>query len=402
MYENQNKLIKILKLIESSNWISQYIATHPILLDELLQMENNYHPPDLSELRKQVRVILRFSHTNLELFMDSLREFKHSQVVQIAAADIVGELPIMKVSDHLSWLAEVCIENAIHQAYKNLTEKYGIPVCTNESAQFTPEILIVEYGKLGGLELGYGSDLDIVFLHNSYGDSCETNGNNKIHNDVFFTRLVQRAIHILATVTAAGTVFEIDTRLRPHGQSGPIVTSINAYQHYLLHDAWLWEHQALIRARPITSNADLREKFLAIRKQVLCKVRDIDEVRTSIIEMRDKIASEHGSKDKTKFNIKKDHGGIVDIEFIVQFYVLSYANKHNQLCTYTDNVRILDACSEVKLIDKVIADDLKEIYLKYRKYLHKLSLQLLPEIVEANVFQKERGKIQNYWSSLLH
>ncbi len=400
--ENQTKLSKLFNLIEVSDWVTQYVATHPLLLDEILRMEKSYVPPSLDEMRQQLRVSMHVLDDDLEKYMESLREFKHAQVLQIAAADIVEDFPIMKVSDHLSWLAEVCIENAVKRAHKDLVDKHGEPICEDGSRKFKANILIVEYGKLGGLELGYGSDLDLVFLHNSAGANCETNGEKKLRNEIFFTRLVQRTIHILSTVTSAGKVFDVDARLRPYGQSGPIVSTIAAYEKYLKNEAWLWEHQALIRARPVTNDQSLQEEFSRIRREVLCQLRDIMEVKCSIIEMREKILLEHGSKDGAKFNIKKDKGGIVDIEFIVQFLVLAHAHKNNKICVYTDNIRILDACSQTGLIEQETAEELKEIYLVYRKHLHKLNLQMLPETVMANEFEEERSIVQNHWASLLN
>ena len=276
--ENQAKLSSLFNLIGVSKWVAQYIATHPLLLDEILRMEESYEPPSLDEMRQQLKIAVQGSNVDLEQYMENLREFKHSQVMQIAAADIVESFPIMKVSDHLSWLAETCIESAVQQAYKDLTDKYGHPECKDNGITFTPEILIIEYGKLGGLELGYGSDLDLVFLHNSEGNNCVTSGEKKISNEIFFTRLVQRTIHILSTVTSAGIVFDVDARLRPYGKSGPIVCSINSYEKYLKNEAWLWEHQALIRARPITRNQKLSEEFTRIRKSVLCQPRKVQEV----------------------------------------------------------------------------------------------------------------------------
>jgi len=402
LIENQHKLTALFKLVEVSQWITQYISTHPLLLDEILRMDRSYEPPSLDEMQQQLEVALQPSSDDLEEFMERLREFKHAQVLQIAAADIVEAFPIMRVSDHLSWLAETCIGSAVNQAYQDLLNKYGEPICDVGGEVFTPELLIIEYGKLGGLELGYGSDLDLVFVHNSVGASSETKGIKKIHNDIFFMRLVQRTIHLLTTVTPTGKVFDVDVRLRPYGQSGPIVSTITSFENYLCNDAWLWELQALIRARPVTNSSKLYDDFVRLRQAVLCQPRNIEEVRTSIIEMREKIFAEHRSKDGSKFNIKKDKGGIVDIEFIVQFYVLSYASQYNEISVYTDNVRILNACSEAGLMKQESAEELKAIYLAYRKRLHQLSLQLLSEIVDADVFAKERSAIQNYWASLVH
>ena len=406
LIENKNKLSAVFSLVLASPWISNYLSTHPLLLDEVLSMDVSYEPPSLIDMQDQLNLMLQNEDLDLERFMDVLREFKHSQVIQIAAMDIVESFPIMKVSDHLSWLAEVCINSAVNYASEELKIKYGTPQCIINEKIYVPEILIVEYGKLGGLELGYGSDLDVVFLHTSKGEDCETSGSEsggkKIHNDIFFTRLVQRAIHILATVTSNGKVFEMDLRLRPHGESGPIATSIHAYENYLMNDAWLWEHQALVRARPVTNNPILVEKFSEIRKKVLCISRKIEDVRTSVLEMRNKMLNANKSDSNTVFNVKKDVGGIIDIEFLVQFLVLSHAHKFPQICEYTDNVRILESCAEAGLIDSSDASILKEIYLKYRKYLHQVSLQMLSDLAELDKFNNERQVVQKYWASLLH
>lgn len=402
LIENKNKLSTIFSLIQVSPWISQYLATHPLLLDEILSLDANYKPPNIVEMQQQLSAMVINADLDLEKYMENLREFKHSQVIQIAAADVVEDYPIMKVSDHLSWLAETCISSAVQFANQELLEKYGAPRCDVDGQTYTPEVLIVEYGKLGGLELGYGSDLDLVFLHNSIGEECETNGSKKIHNDIFFTRLVQRTIHILSTVTAGGKVFDTDLRLRPHGESGPVICSLPAYEKYLINDAWLWEHQALVRARAVTSSHTLKDSFARIRQKVLCQSRETHEVRASIIEMRDKMLSAKPERSNEVFDLKKDTGGVIDIEFIVQFLVLSNSDQYPEICEYTDNVRILDACAQVGLLKLESAEELKEIYLKYRKYLHQLSLKLLPETADANVFAKQRTTVQQYWASLLH
>ncbi len=407
LIENKNKLSAVFSLIQASPWISKYLSTHPLLLDEVLSMDSAYEPPSFIAMQNQLNLMLQDEELDLERFMQVLREFKHSQVIQIAAMDVVESFPIMKVSDHLSWLAEVCINSAVQYANEELKVKYGTPQCVLDGKVCMPELLIVEYGKLGGLELGYGSDLDVVFLHTSRGEHCETsgsetNGSKKIHNDIFFTRLVQRAIHILTTVTSNGKVFEMDLRLRPHGESGPIATSIHAYENYLMNDAWIWEHQALVRARPVKNNPILVEKFSTIRKKVLCIKRNIEDVRSSVLEMRNKMLSANKSDSNSVFNVKKDVGGIIDIEFMVQFLVLSHAHKFPQICEYTDNVRILESCAEAGLIDSSDNSILKEIYLKYRKYLHQVSLQMSSDFAELDKFNSERQVVQKYWASLLH
>lgn len=406
LIENKNKLTSILLLIQESPWAAQYLATHPLLFDEVLRMDDAYEPPSVDEMNQQLVASLAGAGEGLEEYMGCLREFKNSQVMQIAAADIVDHYPIMKVSDHLSWLAETCLSSALEYAYMELVEKFGKPQSVQDGRAYTPEVLVVEYGKLGGLELGYGSDLDIVFLHNSQGSVCETseaeNGSGKIHNEIFFTRLVQRIIHILTAAMAGGKVFEVDLRLRPHGESGPVVSSIHAYENYLINDAWMWELQALVRARAVTASKEMYEKFESIRRKVLSQVRKKSDVQAAIVEMRNKMLSANEKTSTDEFNIKKDTGGVIDIEFIVQFLVLSYSEKYPQICEHTDNVRILDACADVGLLSLHEVEELKQIYLKYRKHLHQLSLKLLPEIVDAKVFANERELVQNYWASLLH
>ena len=406
LIENKNKLSMIFKLILQSQWVSQYLATHPILIDDVLSISSDYEPPGKKEMQQQLLAYF-VSVDDLENFMERLREFKHSQVIQIAAADILQDYPIMKVSDHLSWLAEVCVNHALQYAHSELLQKYGEPRCISEGIAFEPEVLIVEYGKLGGLELGYGSDLDMVFLHNSFGEHCETSGvgqdgKNKIHNDIFFTRLVQRTIHILSTVTSSGKVFEVDLRLRPHGESGPVATSISSYEQYQIKEAWMWEHQALVRARAITKSDKLAKEFFAVREKILTLPRDVKHVSESVVEMRNKMLDAEKSKAESVFNIKKSRGGLIDIEFIVQFIVLSNAQKYPELAKHTDNVRIIDMCSDIGLFSASDAHNLKDIYLQYRKYLHKLSLQLLPEAIDNDVFAKQRATVQKIWASLLH
>ena len=407
LIENKNKLSKLFALIHASPWASQYLATHPLLLDEILSLDDAYEPPSMLEMQQQLTASMANVNADMERYMETLREFKHTLVIQIAAADIVENYPIMKVSDHLSWLAETCVNSAVTYSYNELLRKHGEPQCVFGGQMYVPEVLIVEYGKLGGLELGYGSDLDIVFLHNSMGEFCETSGDKtvggkKIHNDIFFTRLVQKTIHILSTVTAGGKVFDTDLRLRPHGESGSIISSVHAYENYLINDAWMWEHQALVRARAVASSQKLNNEFLRIRQRVLCQSRELSDVQSSIVKMRNKMLDAKPANTEAGFNIKKDVGGVIDIEFIVQFFVLSYADKHPQISVHTDNIRILDACAQAGLLGQKNAQELKDIYLKYRKYLHQLSLNLLPETVGVEVFTNERIVVQNNWASLLH
>ena len=264
---------------------------------------------------------------------------------------------LMKVSDHLTWVAEALLSEVIDQAWVQLTTRHGVPPLTEQNGE--KNFAVIAYGKLGGIELGYGSDLDVVFLHAGESDEY-TNGEKSISVRQFYIRLAQKIIHLCETRTSSGILYEVDMELRPSGASGMLVSSMSGYEQYQRQDAWVWEHQALVRSRAIYGDADLIAAFESIRADVLSQHRDIHELAKSVSEMRLKMRQHLLRGNAEEFDLKQGEGGMIDIEFIAQFLVLAYAEQHRELLTrWSDNVRIFDACTEAGLLTETQAIALK-------------------------------------------
>ncbi|MDX1823274.1 MAG: bifunctional [glutamate--ammonia ligase]-adenylyl-L-tyrosine phosphorylase/[glutamate--ammonia-ligase] adenylyltransferase, partial [Thiohalomonadales bacterium] len=381
LVENPLALSQLVRLSSASSWISHFLKQYPLLLDELLDPRSLYAPPDKAELTAELgRRLAGISQEDQELTMDILRQFKHANVLRVAAADIVGALPLMKVSDHLTWIAETVLYEALEQAWQHLTRRHGRPQNSGEGNGFA----IIGYGKLGGIELGYGSDLDLVFLHGADGSSETTDGEATLALPVFFARLGQRLIHLLTAYTPAGLLYEVDMRLRPDGASGMLVSSLSAYEAYQREKAWLWEHQALVRARPVAGDPEIGERFEVIRRAVLGQARDEAELRQGIINMRKRMRQELDRSTKDQFDLKQSPGGIVDIEFMVQFGVLAYAHTHPALLDYSDNIRLLAGLGDAGLLNQKDVDDLSDVYREYRCEVHRRALQEQEGIIEVS------------------
>ncbi len=393
-------LSHLAKLCAASPWIAAQIARQPLLLDELLDPRALYNPPKAAELTALLQHQLRHINAeDTEQRMERLRQFKHTQVLRVAAADVMRILPLPEVSNHLSAIAEVILDAALKMAWEDLTRRYGVPAYGPERkvAGFS----IVAYGKLGGLELGYNSDLDIIFLHNSHGENQVTNGRTRVANTVFFTRLAQRVIHYISTVTPAGRAYETDTRLRPSGNSGLLVSSIEAYRQYQAKGAWTWEHQALVRARVVAGDAGVGREFDSIREQALCAERDPQTLRAEVVHMRTRMRQELGDHRPEIFDLKHGRGGITDIEFMVQYIVLLNAIRYPQLTRYTDNLRLLEMSAELKLLPEAQCTELLKAYFAYRADMHRLALQQQAAIVSNETHTALRLKVLKLWGLLL-
>lgn len=395
--ENPPVLAQLLKLCAASPWIAEQLARHPILLDELLDQRRLLAPASASDIAGELRQeLLRIEADDLEAQMECLRHFKQSQSLRIAAQEVSGALPLMKVSDSLTWLAEAILQQSLALAWEQLTQKYGAPAdASAEDMRFA----IIAYGKLGGLELGHGSDLDIVFVHDADTQGA-TEGSTSIDNLSFYTRLAQRLIHILQTRTLSGPLYEVDTRLRPSGNSGLLATSLAAFEKYQRESAWTWEHQALVRARPVAGSPRLAADFEQLRLDILCRARDEQKLRTEVVAMRDKMRA-HLDKSGEGFDLKQGAGGIVDIEFMVQYYALAWAQKAPSIVRYTDNIRILESLAEAGLMPAHQAAHLIDAYKAYRSEGHRLALQQLPGVVAGDHFTAERKTVQTSWQQLL-
>ncbi|EAT12461.1 bifunctional [glutamate--ammonia ligase]-adenylyl-L-tyrosine phosphorylase/[glutamate--ammonia-ligase] adenylyltransferase [Bermanella marisrubri] len=384
--ENPNALKQLVRLCEASPFIAHSISESPILLDELLHPSHLYSPSDKADLQADIRQrLLRIDELDLEEQMDALRHFNKAHKLQIAASDITGVLPLMKVSDHLTWIAETVLETALSLAWAQMVEKYGYPTNASGEAVHSPEFVVLGYGKMGGIELSYGSDLDLVFLHNATLNKYTT-GKRELENGVFYTRLGQRLIHILNTTTRAGQLYEVDMRLRPSGASGMIVASLSAFTKYQHEEAWTWEHQALVRARVICGDNTLAQKFGQIRGEILTKSRNPQQLLQEVREMRKKMRDNLGSQSigKNQVHLKQDAGGIVDIEFIVQYLVLAHCAQHPDLLTWTDNIRLLETLAADHIMTAEQSDDMIQAYIAYRSLAHRRALQNQKLLLEPN------------------
>ena len=378
--ENPQALAQLVRLCESSPWIAHNITETPLLLDELLHPAHLFNCGDKSNMADDLNQrLLRIPEDDLEEQMDALRHFAKAQKLQIAASDITGALPLMEVSDHLTWIAESVLETSMNLAWHQMIDKYGHPTNADGDIVLEPEFIILGYGKMGGIELSYGSDLDLVFLHSGLANKYTTgvNGKREQENGVFYTRMGQRLIHILNTTTRAGQLYEVDMRLRPSGTSGMIVASLNGFIKYQSEEAWTWEHQALVRARVICGHKPLQNKYEEIRTQILTKDRNPLDLKQEVRDMRQKMRDNLGSQSvgKALYQLKQDPGGIVDIEFLVQYLVLTHSASHPQLLEWTDNVRLLDTLASENILDTKQCNALKQAYIAYRSLAHRSALQ---------------------------
>ena len=374
LIENPEALRQLARLCGESLWIAEQISRYPALLDELLDPRTLYTPADKASIAQDLRQqLLRVPSDDLEGQMEALRYFRRAQGLRVAACEVTGALPLMKASDNLTWLAEAILDHVLALAWEWMVARHGRPGRAPDAPE--PGLLVVGYGKLGGIELGHGSDLDLVFIHNA-DPNLASDGDKAIDNATFFMRLGQRMIHILTTQTVSGALYEVDMRLRPNGNSGMLVTAIGAFEKYQRDNAWTWEHQALARARPVAGDRAMADRFDAIRRQVLCRAREPAALRGEVLEMREKMRAHLGSKGGARqFNIKHDAGGIVDIEFIVQYLALAHASRHPALVAYTDNMRMLDAIRASGLLAEDIVGQLQAAYIFFRSLVHRRVLQ---------------------------
>lgn len=376
LLENPAVRQRLMSLCTNSHWVAKQIKAFPLLLDELL------HPAylqsdqaDISTWRddyeNELRIqLLRVEPDDVEAQMDALRYFKLTQQLRIAAADISGTLPINNVSDKLTVLAEVLLGQVIDIAWVQIATRYGTP----EGYSMQHKGLgVLAYGKLGGLELGYGSDLDIVFVHD-VELSVMTNGAKAVSCSEFFVKLIQRITHIFTTKTYLNELYEIDLRLRPSGNSGLLISHIDSFANYQKNDAWTWEHQALVRARYVYGHAALGNTFTHIRQQVLAKKRVMSELRKDVADMRAKMRLHLDKSDEKSADLKQTSGGITDLEFLTQYWVLLHSHEFGELTKWTDNLRILDSLAHVGIITEDENHALQQAYLFIRNQLHKLSL----------------------------
>jgi len=399
--ENPSALARLVSLCEQSSYIAEQIARYPVLLDELLDPRiytARITPAELErELRQRVAdCALNDSETQMEM----LAQFQRASQFRIAVADYNGSLPIMRVSDSLTDLAECVLAHALKVAWADLTSKHGIPRYRAAGETRSAGFGIIGYGKLGGIELSYTSDLDIVFLHDSHGDSQVTDGDRPLDNAMFFMRLVRRLVHFLTTQTASGMLYEVDMRLRPDGRSGLLVTSVDAFERYQDENAWTWEHQALLRARPVAGSAIIAREFERVRAETLTARVRRDSLCEDVVSMRCRMRKELDKSNKREFDLKQGSGGIGDIEFIVQYLVLANAGEHPAVIHYPDNIRQLATLAAAGCLTEEHALRLQDVYRAYRLRLHRLSLDEQHGVVDVAEFVSERKSVEQLWAAV--
>ena len=398
--ENQAALARLVDLCGRSTYVAEQIARHPVLLDELLDPRMYTDAVTRTDLEAQLNERLA-GEADGEERMRAMAEFQRSTMFRIAIADFGGKLPIMKVSDGLTWLAETVLEEALRVAWSDLTARHGVPCYTLDEATHEAGFGIIAYGKLGGLELSYGSDLDIIFLHDSRGKQQITNGDKPLDNAQFFGRLVRRLMHLLTMQTGSGQLYEVDTRLRPDGHKGLLVTSTEAFERYQEDNAWTWEHQALLRARPVAGSKAIAAEFDRIRRETLVGRVRREQLRAEVISMRQRMRSELDRSDDDVFDLKHGRGGIGDIEFLVQYLVLDHAHADPDVIFYSDNIRQLDALVVAGRLTAATGDALQDAYRDYRLRYHHLVLDGQRPLVSQQDFLRQREFVAKTWDEWL-
>jgi glutamate-ammonia-ligase adenylyltransferase len=398
LVENPLALSQLIRLCNASPWISKQLARYPVLLDELLDVRRLFDVPNKEQQKQQLNVHLSVADENdLERQMYLLREFKQIAALHVAAADVSDSLPLMRVGDQLTDLAELMLEKVFQLAWAYLAEKHGRPDSITGDDINNCGLTILAYGKMGGIELGYGSDLDIVFIYDDERLKGYTNGEKPIDVLMFYTRLVQRMIHIMSTMSAGGILYEVDMRLRPNGASGLVVTPFTGFVDYQHNDAWTWEHQALVRARCVLGDTALTEKVVSVRHEVLSKPRDEHELAQKVTEMRVKMRDQLDKSKDNKFDLKQGRGGITDIEFLVQYAVLAWSNTLPELLVFTDNIRVLDALIATNKLGEQQGSALQDAYRQYRMLANRCVLQEIPALVDEEFVADLRRQVEWVW-----
>ena len=397
--ENPAALERLLNLAAQSAWLARQIAEHPMLLDELLDARIFDTPPTREELAELFERSLRNAEPNdSESTFEAIRVFQRTAMFRIAIADRLGALPLMKVSDRLTDTAELVLEFSLRATWRELVRKHGKPVCGPPMRE--AGFAVIGYGKLGGLELGYGSDLDLVFLHDSSGARQETDGDPPLDNEKFFVRLVQRLIHYLTIQTSTGRLYEVDTRLRPSGRAGLIVSSLEGFQRYQATEAWVWEHQALLRSRALAGSRAVCAAFERMRREILVANVDRQNLQSEVAKMRGRMRAELSLAKPGWFDIKQDSGGLADIEFLVDYWVLANSERFPELVEFPDNVRQLEALERVGLVPADRCARLKQAYLALRQRLNELALDEAGRIVPEREFKDLRGWVTAEWEQV--
>jgi glutamate-ammonia-ligase adenylyltransferase len=397
--ENPATRERMLDILDRSSWVTERLIEMPALLDELLTLDAGDAVMSREAIGQELSMRLqRVDPDDPERLTEVLVQFARGLAFRVAVFEVHGEIPLMRVSDQLTWIAEAVVSEVLRYAYREVANKHGQPVIVESDRNDALGLSVLGYGKLGGLEMSYGSDLDLVFVHGIDPDQM-TDGEVAIEGGLFVNRVVRRVIALIETNTRFGRLYEIDTRLRPSGRSGLMVVGLDALKKYLDESAWTWELQAFVRARPVAGDQFLNTRLEALRIDVLRTSREPKALLTDVVEMREKMRAHLGSSaGDSGFDLKHDRGGIVDIEFMVQYQVLAHAEMHPELATYTDNIRQLDGLSGSGCISTVDADALKSAYVRYRTLNHEAILAGRKGRVKIAEVENERQLVEGLWA----
>ncbi|MBM4233176.1 MAG: bifunctional [glutamate--ammonia ligase]-adenylyl-L-tyrosine phosphorylase/[glutamate--ammonia-ligase] adenylyltransferase [Gammaproteobacteria bacterium] len=398
--ENPPARMRFVTVCRGGDFLVQQLAAYPLLLDELLDARALAEPLNRVELAADLEDRLaRVEKHDPERLVEVLVQFKRAAVFRVAIADLSGSLPLMRVSDRLTDIAELIVEQAMQHAWEQMTEQFGVPSCrdTKESLPRTVEVCAVGYGKLGGIELGYGSDLDLVFLHDSAGAVQETLSECPIDNQIFFVRLAQRIVHILTVHSAAGRLYEVDVRLRPSGKGGMLITQIASFVEYQRSEAWTWEHQALLHARTVAGAPALRARFESARVRILGEFVRREQLREEVCSMRERMRRELPKSRDGQFDLKQDRGGIADIEFLAQYWALREGGRYPAVVMFSDTIRQLETLASGDLVPQAKVDVLTQAYRAYRHRNHHRSLREQSGLIASSEFAAERASVTRIW-----
>ena len=374
-------LNKLAEIIGSSVWAANYLTRHPILLDEVLDPRLYEIATDWGGFISEMEFRLAECVGDTEREMDILRETHHAQVFRLLAQDIAGLQTVERLADHLTQLADIVVKTTLDLCWAKLKERHPHP-------EQAPKFAVIAYGKLGGKELGYGSDLDLVFVHNDPEPDI----------GALYARLGQRMSTWMGSQTSAGILFETDLRLRPNGDAGMMVSEIEAFRDYQLNKAWVWEHQALTRARFCAGDAELGARFEAIRIEILRQPRDLAKLKEEVLSMRQRMLDSHASNSEEFFDLKQDPGGLIDVEFIVQYLILGYAHQHERLCGNLGNIALLGIAAELGLIPADLAETTRVVYREYRRLQHAFRLDGISGArVERDAYARRIETVRTLW-----
>ena len=380
--ENPSALKILIKLSEASPWLTQYLIQHPILIDELLDINHFYTKPDFLALKEKLQKDLLDAKGDIEQQMNIMRNIKHATVFKLAALEVIGDVSVENLSDYLTELADLLIEETLILVWGHMYPDQNDP----------PKFAVIAYGKFGGKEMSYTSDLDIVFIYDDNRDGMTEK----------YARFAQRINSWLNTYTSSGVLYEIDLALRPDGASGLLVSSIDAFKDYQSKRAWTWEHQAITRARFCAGDIGVGNQFEKIRLDILETQRDLNKLKKEVVDMREKMLEKH-KVDHEDFDLKQDRGGIIDIEFIVQYFVLAFSSSNKEITHNIGNIGLLNLFSEKDLMDSLIAKKLISAYRIYRELQHQLGLEAkLDGKVKHSDVANHPAEVVSIWKGVLN